>query len=35
MNNKMVFIRQKYGKVGKYFDELGGDDLDGWTDNGL
>jgi hypothetical protein len=29
MNNKMVFIRQKYGKVGKYFDELGGDDLDG------
>lgn len=29
MNNKMVFIRQKYGKMGKYFDELGGEDLDG------
>lgn len=29
MNNKMVFIRQKYGKMGKYFDEFGGEDLDG------
>lgn len=29
MNNKMAFIRQKYGKMGKYFDELEGDDLNG------
>lgn len=29
MNNKMVFIRQKYGKIGKYFDELQGEDLNG------
>ena len=29
MNNKMTFIRQKYGKSGKYFDELEGDDLNG------
>lgn len=27
MNNKMIFIRQKYGKLGKYFDELEGEDL--------
>jgi hypothetical protein len=27
MNNKMIFIRQKYGKLGKYFDELKGEDL--------
>lgn len=29
MNNKMIFIRQKYGKIGKYFDELEGEDLNG------
>lgn len=29
MNKKMTFIRQKYGKVGKYFDELKGEDLNG------
>lgn len=29
MNKKMIFIRQKYGKLGKYFDELKGDDLNG------
>lgn len=29
MNKKMKFIRQKYGKMGKYFDELEGDDLNG------
>ena len=29
MNKKMIFIRQKYGKIGKYFDELKGDDLNG------
>lgn len=28
MNKKMIFIRQKYGKSGKFFDELNGDDLD-------
>ena len=29
MNKKMVFIRQRYGKSGKYFDELKGEDLNG------
>ena len=29
MNNKMIFIRHKYGKIGKFFDELSGDDLNG------
>lgn len=29
MNKKMIFIRQKYGKLGKYFDEIKGDDLNG------
>lgn len=29
MNKKMIFIRRKYGKTGKFFDELQGDDLNG------
>lgn len=29
MNKKMTFIRQKFGKVGKYFDELEGVDING------
>lgn len=29
MNKKMKFIRSKYGKVGKYFDEIDGGDIDG------
>jgi hypothetical protein len=29
MNKKMTFIRQKFGKVGKYFDELEGGDING------
>ncbi len=29
MNRKMTFIRQKFGKVGKYFDELEGVDING------
>lgn len=29
MNKKMIFIRQKYGKSGRFFDELQGDDLNG------
>lgn len=29
MNKKMKFIRQKYGKIGKYFDEIEGVDISG------
>lgn len=29
MNKKMTFIRHKFGKVGKYFDEIEGADIDG------
>ncbi len=27
MNKKMKFVRQKFGKIGKYFDEIEGSDL--------
>lgn len=29
MNKKMKFIRQKFGKIGKYFDEIEGIDING------
>lgn len=31
----MKFIRHKYGNIGKYFDELRGDDLVGRENNGM
>lgn len=35
MNNKMKFIRHKYGNIGKYFDELREVDLVGRENNGM
>lgn len=35
MNKKMEFIRKKYRKIGKYFDEIGVEDIHGSTSNSL
>lgn len=35
MNEKMKFVRRKYGNMGKYFDEITESDLDGILEHGM